>query len=217
MARELFARRPPVLRRPDGRAPSDTTRTSGAVRPADRILQLHEAAGNQAVLRLLERDAKAASVAHRSSVQRDLTSHRENPPVTTLQPTGTLSEEQWTAAYRAAAAKPSVEAFQPLFRDIALTAGMAGLGPAFVPDPVPVTDGKTAKPGLNMTLDTSGEPGHTGWVDKNGVFGVPFKLDRGTPPDMSIAVVLSRLALSPDKALSLRTVRHEMVHVRHKM
>lgn len=217
MGRELFARRSLALRRPSGTALREPTRTSGAVRPAERILQLQQQAGNQAVLRLLERDARAAGVAQRSTVQRDLSSNRENPPVTTLQPTGTLSEEQWTTAYRAADAKPSVEAFQPLFRDIALTAGMAGLGGTFVPDPVPVSDGKTAKPGLNMTLDTSGEPGHTGWVDKNGAFGVPFKLDMGTPPDVSIAIVLSRLALSPDKALSLRTVRHEMVHARHKM
>jgi hypothetical protein len=216
VARELIARRQSVLRRPDGRVPSVPTRTSGAVRPAQRILQLQERAGNQAVLRLLERDVRA-SVGQRGTVQRDLTSHRENPPVTTLRPTGTLSEDQWTAAYRAAAAKPSVEAYQPLFRDIALTAGMAGLGATFVPDPVPVSDGKSAQPGLNMTLDTSGEPGHTAWVDKNGEFGVPFKLDRATPPDMSIAIVLSPLALSPDKALSLRTVRHEMVHARHKM
>ena len=42
-------------------------------------------------------------------------------------PAGTLSEEQWTAAYRAVVAKPSVEAYEPLFRDIAVTAGMAGL------------------------------------------------------------------------------------------
>ena len=110
-----------------------------------------------------------------------------------------------------------MEAFQPLFRDIALTAGMAGSAGSSCPTTVPVSDGKTAKPGLNMSLETSGEPGHTGWVDKNGVFGLPLKLDSGTPPDVSIAIVLSRLALSPDKGLSLRAVRHEMVHARHKM
>ena len=114
-------------------------------------------------------------------------------------------------------AKPSVEAYQPLFRDIAVTAGMAELAAGFVPSPVPMTDGTKARPGLNMTLNTSGEPGHTGWVDKNGAFGVPLKLDKTAPPDLSIAIKLTPQALSRDKALSLRTARHEMVHARHKM
>ncbi len=155
--------------------------------------------------------------AREGTVQRDVGSHRENPPVATLHPAGTLSEEQWTAAYGAAVAKPSVEAYEPLFRDIAVTAGMAGLAAGFVPSTVPVSDGKTAKAGLNMTLNTSDEPGHTGWVNKNGVFGLPLKLDRRTPPDVSIAIILSPRALGPDKALSLRAARHEMVHARHKM
>ena len=34
---------------------------------------------------------------------------------------------------------------------------------------------------------------------------------------MSIAIILSPQALGPDRALSLRAARHEMVHVRHKM
>ena len=34
---------------------------------------------------------------------------------------------------------------------------------------------------------------------------------------MSIAIILSPQALGPDKALSLRAARHEMVHARHKM
>ena len=173
-------------------------------------------AGNQAIVSLLQREGHGAGVTQGDAVQRDVGSHRENPPVTTLQPAGTLSEEQWTAAYRAAVAKPSVEAYEPLFRDIAVTAGMADLAIGFVPPTVPVSDGKTAKPGLNMTLNTSDEPGHTAWVDKNGTFGLPLKLDRATPPDVSVAIILSPRALSPDKALSLRSARHEMVHARHK-
>jgi hypothetical protein len=102
-------------------------------------------------------------------------------------------------------AKPSVEAYEPLFRDIALTAGMAELAAGFVPSTVPLSDGKTAD-----------EPGHTAWVDKNGAFGVPLKLDSGTAPDVSVAIILSPRALSPDKGLSLRSARHEMVHARHK-
>jgi len=55
------------------------------------------------------------------------------------------------------------------------------------------------------------------WVDKNGVFGLPLNLDMRTAPDVSIAIILSPQALGPDKALSLRGARHEMVHARHKM
>ena len=66
-----------------------------------------------------------------------------------------------------------------------------------------------------MTLDTSDEPGHTGWVDKTGAFGQPLKLD-GSPVERSIAIILSPRALAAEKALSLRTARHEMVHAQHK-
>jgi hypothetical protein len=90
-------------------------------------LQLQRQAGNQAVLSLLRGGARSAEVSQSGIVQRDVGSHRESPPVTTLHPAGTLSEEQWTAVYRAAVAKPSVEAYEPLFRDIAVTAGMARL------------------------------------------------------------------------------------------
>jgi hypothetical protein len=126
-----------------------------------------------------------------------------------------LSEEQWTAAYRAAWQSHRWR-LTSLFRDIALTAEMAELAAGFVPSTVPVSDGKTAKPGLNMRLNSSDEPEHTAWVDKNGAVGVPLKLDSGTAPDVSVAIILSPRALSPDKGLSLRSARHEMVHARHK-
>jgi hypothetical protein len=217
MGGELFARRSRPLRRPGVTPERDPTRPSGGATLTEWYLQLQRQAGNQAVLSLLRWGARSAEVSQSGIVQRDVGSHRESPPVTTLHPAGTLSEEQWTAVYRAAVAKPSVEAYEPLFRDIAVTAGMARLAAGFVPSTVPASDGKTAKPGLNMTLNTSDEPGHTGWVDKNGVFGLPLKLDRRTAPDVSIAIILSPRALGPDKALSLRGARHEMVHARHKM
>ena len=169
--------------------------------PAQRILQLQRQAGNRAVVRLLQREVR---------------SHPENPPVGTLHPAGSMSEAQWTAAYRAAVAAPSAEAYEPLIRDIAITAGMDGLGAGFVPGTIPISDGRTARPGLNMTLDAGGEPGHTGWVDRGGAFGVPFTLDKVKPPELGIATILSPQVLNPDKGLSLRSVRHEMVHVRHK-
>jgi hypothetical protein len=132
MGGDLYLRRSPAVRRPGATALHDRTRASGPALLADRFQQLQRQAGNQAMLSLLQREARAAGVTQGRTVQRDVGSHRENPPVSTLQPAGTLSEEQWTAAYRAAVAKPSVEAYEPLFRDIALTAGMAELAAAFV-------------------------------------------------------------------------------------
>jgi hypothetical protein len=215
MGRERTARRAPAVRRPGGPARREPARAVRPASPAERILDLQARAGNQVVVRMLERHARAAEVTGRGTVQRDVGSHQENPPVTTVHPTGSLSEAEWTAAYRAALAHPTVGAYEPLFRDIALTAGMAGLAAGFVPSTVPVSDGKTASPGLNMTLDTSNEAGHTGWVDKSGAYGQPLKLDGGSPADRSIAIILSPHALAAEKALSLHTARHEMVHAAH--
>ena len=161
------------------------------------------------------RSGAAGSGAARAVVQR-AGSSPEFTPVATLTPPGSLSESQWTAAVAAARAKPSAAAYEPLIRDIAVTAGMAALGSGFVPTPVPVTDGKTARPGLNMSMDPGDKPGHAGWVDGSGAYGIPFRLDKTTPPDRQVAVILSVGILKPDKGLSLSTVRHEMVHAKHK-
>lgn len=143
-------------------------------------------------------------------------SNPEFAPVKTLTPAGSLSEAQWTAAFKAARAAPSPAAFEPLIRDIAVTAGMESLGAGFVPTRVPLTDGSTARPGLNMSMDPADKPGHAGWVDGNGRFGVRFTLDKTRPPDRHIAIILSVGILKEEKGLSLPVVRHEMVHARHK-
>ena len=65
-------------------------------------------------------------------------------------------------------------------------------------------------------MSTSDEPRHTGWVDKSGAFGTPLNLSKGVP-NVTVAVILSPNALHAEKALSLRSIRHEMVHVRHKL
>lgn len=174
------------------------------------VLHLQQQAGNRAVASLLTGTPRItiAPVQRRSSP--------ELAPVATLQPAGTLSEADWATAYRKAKAKPSPEAYAPLIRDIAVTAGMEALGAGFVPARVPVTDGKTAKPGLNMSMDPGDEPGHAGWVDSNGTYGLSFDLTKDKAPDRQIALILAVGALHEDKGLSLVTVRHEMVHARHK-
>ena len=126
-----------------------------------------------------------------------------------------MNDQQWTAAYQAAVAQPSVAAYEALFRDIAVTAGMDQI-PGFNLASIPTTDGKTAQPGLNFTLK-AGESGHTAWVDKSGKFGVKLNPTKKQPPEVAIAVILGPVALSADKGLSLRTIRHEMVHARHKV
>ena len=213
---ELLGRRSPIRRRA-GTTTRDTPGADDFLRPTDRILQLQARAGNQAVLQLLARNRRAAPTVHGGTVQRKA-GRSEFPPITNLSPAGTMSEVQWTTAYQAARAKPSVAAYEPLFRDLALTVGMDALAPGFVPTTLPVTGNlETAKPGLNFTLATGGNPGHTGWVDQHGAFGVPIKLDKTKPPAVSIAIVLTPDALSKNKAESLQTARHEMVHARHKV
>ncbi|WP_426560755.1 hypothetical protein ACPPVT_12675 [Angustibacter sp. McL0619] len=201
---ELKTQRPSTRRwlRPHSTAPSREEPTG----PFEPILQLQRQAGNHAVAQLL-RPANAARA------QRAPTP--ENPPVSTLNPTGTTNDQQWAAAYKAAVAQPSVAAYEALFRDIAITAGMDQI-PGFNLASIPSTDGKTAQPGLNFTLK-AGESGHTAWVDKAGKFGVKLAPTKKQVPEVAIAVILGPVALSADKGLSLRTIRHEMVHARHKV
>ncbi len=189
-------------RRPVSAAPS-RTRSAG---PFEPILQLQRRAGNRAIVPLL----KPVSA---PPVQR--VPSPENPPVATLNPTGTMNDQQWTTAYQAAVAHPSVTAYEALFRDIAITAGMDQI-PGFDLTSIPTTDGKTARPGLNFTLK-AGETGHTAWIDKTGRFGVKLNPTKKKAPEVTIGIILGPLALSADKGLSLRTVRHEMVHARHKV
>ncbi len=177
--------------------------------PLQRILELQRQAGNRAVVSLL--DARL----RRSTVQRAPVTHPENPPVTDLHPAGTMNDQEWEAAFKAAKQAGTVDAFRPLFRDIAQTAGMGTLA-GFDLSTLPATDGVTAKPGLNITADTSGDPGHTGWIDKNGKWGVPLNLS-AKRPEVSVGIILTARALTADKGVSLGTVRHEMVHARHHL
>lgn len=177
------------------------------------MLELQRQVGNRAVLNLLSEQRRAgvgAPVAQRARSQPEFV------PVTTLDPPGSLTEAQWTARVAAARANPSPQAFEPLIRDIAITAGMPSLGGGFVPAHVPLSDGKTAQPGLNLSMDPGDKPGHAGWVDGAGRYGIPFHLDKVKPPDRRVAIILSTGILKPDKGQSLPTVRHEMVHARHK-
>ena len=212
MGGQLTSRRPPARRAPVSAGGREAVRAADTSRPEHRLLQLQRDAGNRAVVRLLQSTTGVGG--GRPALQRG--SHPENPPIAATRPTGSLTDQEWTAAYQAARAEPSAAAYATLFRDIALAAGMTSLGSGFVPGTIPVSDGKTAQPGLNMSLSTSDDPGHTGWVDKNA-FGVPLVVGKSSAPALDVAIILSPKALDAEKELSLRTVRHEMVHARHKL
>ena len=188
-------------RRPGTTRPS-RTESAG---PFERILHLQRQAGNHAVAQLLK-------PADAQTVQRAPTP--ENPPVSSLNPMGTMNDVQWTAANQAAVAKPTVAGYAALFRDIAITAGLDQI-PGFTVAAIPATDGKTAQPGLNFTLK-AGETGHTAWIDKAGKVGVRLNPTKGQAPEVAIAIILGPIALNEEQGLSLRTIRHEMVHARHK-
>jgi hypothetical protein len=215
----------PALSRPGApsrvAAPVGPGATATAGGPVQRVLHWQRQVGNRAVAQLLTQDPQrrpgppAGPAGARAVVQR-AGSSPEFKPVTSLTPPGSLTDTQWAAAFAAARAHPSAAAYEPLIRDIAIAAGMEALGGGFVPTRVPLTDGTTARPGLNMSMDPADKPGHAGWVDGKGAYGVPFRLDKTTPPDRQVAVILSVGILKADKASSLPTVRHEMVHARHK-
>ena len=115
----------------------EAARTSRLRPVPERVLRWQQQAGNRAVAALLLRtEGTPGPVTLRAgprAVQRKDASHRENAPIASPPPSGSLDQAQWSAAYQAARAKPSAAAYAPLFRDVALTAGMDALGTGFVP------------------------------------------------------------------------------------
>ncbi len=100
-----------------------------------------------------------------------------------------------------------------LLADAATVAGVTVL-PGFDPKQIHVYRG-TAKAGLNLSLDRGDEPGHVGWVDAAGKFGVPLDFSKSVPA-VQAGLMISPNAFNDEKAMSMRTIRHEMVHVRHR-
>ena len=143
----------------------------------------------------------------------------DHPPIKDLVPAGTLDEKAWTALHQQAKAvlakgDPGAEAmYLTLLGDAATVAGITVL-PGFDPKQIHVYKG-TAKPGLNLSLDRADEPGHVGWVDAAGKFGVPLDFSKGVPA-VHAGLMISPNAFKDEKAMSMRTIRHEMLHVRHR-
>jgi hypothetical protein len=99
-----------------------------------------------------------------------------------------------------------------LLTDAATVAGITIL-PGFDPTKIHVVKGSTA-PGLNLSLDRGDEPGHVGWVDASGTL-VALDFKQGIPA-VEVALTVSPSAFKDEKAMSMTTIRHEMLHARHR-
>jgi hypothetical protein len=176
------------------------------------LLRLHGTIGNQAVAALLQRDSKKKA-------------RRDPPPIADLYAGDTLDQAGWKAVHdnaekaRATGAMPEAQRlYAKLLADAATVAGL-GAVPGFDSQQVHLEIGlhkdahKNAKPGLNLSMEDGDEPGHTAWIDAAGKFS-QLDLRRGATKQQ-IAMVVNYSALKVDKALSMRVIRHEMVHVIH--
>jgi len=99
-----------------------------------------------------------------------------------------------------------------LLADAAAVAGITIL-PGFDPTKIHVIKGTTA-PGLNLSLNSGDDPGHVGWVDASGTL-VALDFAKGIPA-VKVALTVSPGAFKDEKAMSMRTIRHEMLHARHR-
>lgn len=164
-------------------------------------------------------------------VQRDLapSARGKFPPIADLYGGGTLDQGRWkelhdiaTKKLNAGAVEEAKKHYGRLLGDAATVAGLAGLT-GFDPQQVHLDidkhekDGihKNARPGLNLSLERSHAGGHTGWVDAAGTLGVALDLRPGAKKPQ-IGIVVHHTALRPDKDLSMRVIRHEMVHASHR-
>src|SRR5262245_2720800 len=170
------------------------------------VLELQRAAGNRAVAGLLRPPVVQAQ--------------REHPPIKDIAPAGTLDASAWTALHRTASealdngdVSTAEASYLRLLADAATVADVTLL-PGFDPKQINVFRGK-AQAGLNLTLNRGDEPGHVGWVDTAGTFGVPLDFSTRVPA-VQAGMMISPNAFSDEKALSMRTLRHEMLHVRHR-
>jgi hypothetical protein len=99
-----------------------------------------------------------------------------------------------------------------LLADAATVAGITVL-PGFSPKQIHVVKG-TTEGGLNLSLDRGDDPGHVGIVDASGKH-VALEFAKKVPA-VHVALTISPGAFNDEKSLSLRTIRHEMLHVRHR-
>ena len=93
-----------------------------------------------------------------------------------------------------------------LLADAATVAGVTVLT-GFDPKQIHVYRGM-AKAGLNLSLDRGDEPGHVGWVDAAGKFGVPLDFSKSVPA-VQAGLMISPSAFDDEKAMSMRTITRD--------
>ena len=135
------------------------------------------------------------------------------------------NQKEWSDTLKAAKAALDARDFEQagklyktLYFDLAATAGAVNLRDVASGLPINITTGNDVgfQPGLNLVLGSgASKAGSTGFVDAAGNFGIEFEkaVKAGTP---RIAIRLYSGTFKEDKADTLRVLRHEMLHARHR-
>jgi hypothetical protein len=194
-------------------------RARSAQRPdVATVLGLQRSIGNRRTCALL-RKVRAARPT-------PMTKRRgEFPQITKAHHPGGLSQKEWSDTLKAAKAaldsrdfEQAGKLYKTLYFDLAATAGAVNLRDVASGLPINIAGANDVgfQPGLNLVLGGgASKAGSTGFVDAAGNFGVEFDkaVKAGTP---RIAIRLFSGTFKEDKADTLRVLRHEMLHARHR-
>jgi hypothetical protein len=195
--------------------------------PAPAVAQLQRSLGNRSMRALLARDPKPA---HPAKLDKR---RGEFAQITDAYPSGGMDQKTWSDTV--AAAKDALDAgkiddakalYTKLYLDLAATAGADKLRDVGANPKINFAQAKDKgyAPGLNLVLAAgASKDGTTAFIDKAGDFGDKLDtkdpmnpkllLDPKDPPHIAIRLYSSSFVA--DKALSLGTLRHEMLHARH--
>ena len=182
------------------------------------VLRLQRTIGNRRTSALLRkvRPARPTPMSQRRG---------EFPQITTAHHPGGLNQKEWSDTLKAAKAalgagdlKEAGRLYSTLYFDLAATARAVQLRDVANGAPINIAKNKDEgfAPGLNLVLGSGGsKAASTGFVDAAGKFGVEFNaaVKAGTP---RIAIRMFSGTFTDDKADTLRVLRHEMLHARHR-
>ncbi len=182
------------------------------------MLRLQRTVGNRRTCMLL-RNARAAKPT-------PMTQRRgEFPQIMQAHHPGGLNQKEWSDTLKAAKAAldsrdhaAAGKLYSTLYFDLAATAGAVKLRDVANGAPINIAKGNDIgfAPGLNLVLGSgASKAASTGFVDASGNFGVEFDaaVKAGTP---RIAIRMYSGTFKEDKADTLRVLRHEMLHARHR-
>jgi len=182
------------------------------------VLRLQRTVGNRRTCMLL-RNARAATPT-------PMTQRRgEFPQIMQAHHPGGLNQKEWGDTLKAAKAAldsgdlaAAGKLYSTLYFDLAATAGAVKLRDVANGAPINIAKGNDIgfAPGLNLVLGSgASKAASTGFVDASGNFGVEFDAAvKAGPP--RIAIRMYSGTFKEDKADTLRVLRHEMLHARHR-